>query len=118
MGKAINALVNRADEENDSYNPNVVRLSCVDVLHPKGSRDRAIVKKTKRDPQTKIVTAVREVTYLYDKDKTSKGWEIVEEVSVSLSMLDENDTMMGPAIVEEVTRDCRTKSLEVEQQEE
>jgi hypothetical protein len=116
MGKAINALVNRADEENDSYNPNVVRLSCVDVLHPKGSRDRAIVKKSNRAPTKKIVTAVREVTYLYDKDKVTKGWEIVSELTADR---DTDTSGFRPEVVGEITRDYRTPNYaKVEQQEE
>lgn len=111
MGKALNSLVNKADEESDGYNPNVVRLSSVDVLHPRGSRDKAIVKKTNRDPQIMIVTKVREVTYLYDK-KTTKGWEIVEEISVSRNDEFNSDFDVrrdsSPEIVSEVTRDCRT----------
>lgn len=103
MGKAINALVNRADEENDSYNPNVIRLSCVDVLHPKGSRDKAIVRVPKRAPTKKVVVAVREVTYLYDK-KTTKGWEIVEEWDVARDY----EVTGTPKVVGEITRDCRT----------
>lgn len=108
MGKAINALVNRAEEENDSYNPNVVRLSCVDVLHPKGSRDRAIVKVPRRAPTVTCITKIRKVTYLYDKDKVTHGWEIVKEHTVPRA--DEmNYYMFEPEIVEEVTRDLRTK---------
>lgn len=103
MGKAINGLVNRSEESHD--NRNVTRITVVDVLHPKGSRDRAVINEKKRDPHTMVVTKIREVTYLYNNDVTSSGFEIVEEVSISKS--EAPDTNFVPKVVGSVVRDLR-----------
>lgn len=104
MGKALNGLVNRNEENREERN--VIRLESVDVLHPKGSRVRAVIKNKKRNPHTKVVTKVREVTYLYDKDVVTKGFEIVEEHSVSIKS--QYGLFVEPEVVDHVTRDYRT----------
>jgi hypothetical protein len=107
MSKAINSVINRAEESHDDRN--VIKLTCVDMYHPKGSRDRVIIKKRNSNPHTKVVLKAREVTYLYDNDKVSKGTEIVEEVSVPLDKAKVFD-LGEPIVVEHVTRDLRTKN--------
>lgn len=108
MGKAINSIVNRSEEGQDSKN--VVKLECLDFNEKTGSRVRAVIKNNNKNPHTKLVTAIREVKYLYDNEKVSYGTEIVEEISLPVGVsLTTRGPNIGPEVVERVVRDLRTK---------
>lgn len=102
MSKALNAFIEKS-VENDTR---VTKLSIIDFNHPSGVREKVAVKTKTRDPQVKVVTKVREVTYLYNK-KTTKGWEIVEEVPVSRSKIDDMFIEPDVEVVGRVTHDLR-----------
>jgi hypothetical protein len=105
MGKAINAFIEK-QPENDK---NVIKLHVLDFNHKDGGYDKTVIKKRERNPTEKVILAVREVTYLYDKDKVTKGWEIVEEVTCprDKAIIFSNG---NPRVVGSVTRDLRTKT--------
>lgn len=123
MGKAINGLMNRNEESQDTKN--VIKLECLDFSEKTGSRVRAIIKKSGKNPHTKVVTKIREVTYLRElkvKDEngtryetlTSTGWEIVEEISLPVtSTYSYPGGNITPEVVESVTRDLRPKRDEL-----
>lgn len=113
MSKTLNAFIEKA-AENDTR---VTKLTIVDFTNPNGAREKTVVKPKHRDPQVKVVVEVREVTYLYSikhrdengtryETKTTKGFEIVKEISVSQSEIDSYEDI-APRIVSEVTRDLR-----------
>lgn len=101
MGKAINALVGKSSDSDTQ----TIRLTVVDFFQPHGERVKTVFKEKNRNPQVKIVTEIREVTYLYDK-KTTKGWEIVKEVSMPQEDVN-SEEFQAPVVVEEVIRDFR-----------
>lgn len=108
MSKALNALINASEENRDERNQ--IKLSFINVLHPKGGVDKYIVKEKQRNPMERVVLAVREVTYIYDKKQT-KGFEIVEEVLVPRDKVETFRKTGSTKVVEEVVRDFRSEAV-------
>jgi hypothetical protein len=113
MSKYLNAILNKADEEHVEYGRPKIISKEFEPTYP-------VSKKRTKNPHTRVVTEVREVTYLYDikvyddegkprkETKTTKGFEIVkEELLPANRKIDK--LAFQPAIVGEVTRDLRKK---------
>lgn len=106
MSKAINSIINRNDEAREERN--VVKLEILDFSEKTGSRMKTVIKDRKHSPHTKVVLTVREVTYLYDKEVKTTGFEIVEEVSVPVDKARIFEAS-PPRVIGSVVRDLRTK---------
>lgn len=100
MGKAINGFIEKSAETD----VHVTKLTFLDIFHPKGSREKIVTREKNKQPHEPVVTKIREVTYLYNK-KTTKGWEIVEQIMVPRG----TGANVVPEVVEAVTRDLRTE---------
>lgn len=106
MAKAINAILNRNEEAREERN--VVKLEILDFGEKTGSRFKTVIKESQKTPHTKVVLSVREVTYLYDKEVKTTGFEIVEEVSVPVDKARIFE-ISPPRVVGSIVRDLRTK---------
>lgn len=118
MGKAINALVDKAEETSETTQG--TRLTFLDFTIPKtGCREVFVKKKNNKVPHKRTVVEVREVKYLRDgfvreENITRKiilesfGTEIVREV------LEPRDFPLaqGVKVVGQVVRDLRRKEQE------
>lgn len=106
MSKAINSFID--SQENQQEARETLVLKYLDFLHPQGERTKVIVRKKKKKPQTRLVTKIREVEYIYlsnnpdKKSKITKGWEIVEEILVDRDM--EELATFEPKVVGKVTK--------------
>lgn len=119
MGKAINALVNAADETSEAVQG--TKLTFLDFSIPKhGCREVFIKQNNTKKPHERIVTEIREVKYLRDgfvKEEgdlkprkivlETHGTEIVKEVLVPSSSALVKTAMVK--VVGSITRDLRRK---------
>lgn len=112
MGKAINSFID--SQENQQEARETILLKYIDFLHPHGERFKVVLKKKNKNPQTRLVTKVREVEYVYPsnnpdkKSKVTTGWEIVEEILIDRdSKLFQNFT---PLVVGKVTKVINNKN--------
>jgi hypothetical protein len=102
MGKAINSFIDSV--KNQYTTKDTIVLRYVDLLHPKGERYKYVNKKNKKNPQIRVPTKIRTVTYFYPNanpslSKTTNGWEIVEEI-----LIPRGAEIPKPQIVEHVNR--------------
>jgi len=112
MGKAINSFID--SQENQQEARETILLKFIDFLNPNGERSKVVSKKKNKNPQTRLVTKVREVEYIYQssnpekKSKVTIGWEIVEEILVDRdSKISQNFT---PQVVGKVTKVIQTRN--------
>jgi hypothetical protein len=112
MAKAINSFID--SQENQQEARETLVLKYLDFIHPQGERTKVIVRKKKKNPQTRLVTKVREVEYVYlsnnpdKKSKTTKGWEIVEEILVDRDT--EGLATFEPKVVGKITKVIKPKN--------
>lgn len=126
MGKAVNQLLSKNEEDNTNGNK-IVTLTILDFTQETGSREKVVVIPKKQTQHERVVVAVREVKYLYDdfikQDneirkvvKQTQGFEIVKEILMPKS---EADILNEPGsnnfvvkVVGSVTRDLRNKDVQ------